>query len=380
MELSRRALLLASAGAGAAPLWKPPKGRLRALDTARLNTRVLRGSPNQRDPSDGFMYFDDGCAGLELPGTRFGIPDYVGPYLSEDGAEATFKKRTDVCVVKGGVALADVHQGLIPDCWFLSALDFSIAHPTYARQVSGGGLFEEVNQKSHACRVSLYDAGTDAWQATIVGPQLLLEGKRFPAVVSATSSDPDEFWPGIVEKALAKMCTNGGLTGYSALGGGWMSHGMTMLHGKGRSYFLPQSEVLPLLLAGEGALDGFADLLDGLLAQDCGLFVVWGKDTFAQTRRGLVPNHAYALLGLARRADGTWARLKNPWGRAMWTGGAADAVVGGGVFEMRLEDLLARFSGLDVYEPAGRTAVADAGIAVEPLDAREKAVVLPIVV
>lgn len=370
MDLARRAILLglaampsampsAKASAGLTPP-KPLVIKPRAVRITGISHRVLTGTGDDTN-------VDDLGRDLEMHGTHFGDPAFVGPYMSEDQSKAVFKPRTPsrACVVRNGVALNDVHQGLIGDCWFLSALDFSIAHPRYRGRVADGGLFEEVfGGEPNVCRISLFDMSSDEWQVTHVGPKLLLDGMRFPATVSAVSSDPDELWPSLVEKGLAKMCTRptNGTRGYNALGGGWMSEAMCYLHGRGQCYFVPRVEVLPRALEEPGHC---ARMMRALLDGGCGLFVVWAKEVFPQLSQGLVSNHGYAVLDVDPSA-GT-VTLKNPWGRGLWASSVSTGTdAPKGVFTMSVQDVIMRCAGLDVYEPAGTEELARLGFEVVP--------------
>ena len=381
MELSRRTLLWSMSSVGlppgpASPASRPGARVIRAVRTTGISHRILKGDDSSSTAKYDTPAFDDGCKGLELYETYFGTPEYVGPYLSEDKSQAVFKKRTPSrqCIFRDGVSLNDIHQGRIGDCWFLSAIDFSIRHPKYNRRLQE--VIKELDpaSPSRACRVTLYDLSTDTWQHTVVGPHLLLEGRGFPTVVSALSSDPDELWPSMVEKGLAKMCRKEAIRGYEAIGGGWMSEAMCFLHGRGNCYFLPSQELLPAMLHSVGTLDWFADLLQQMLQAGYGVFVIWDKAMFRQFREGLVANHAYSVLsvdpGPGQGQGASRVTLKNPWGRGLFkpANGLENKAKEAGVFDMDLADVLSRAAGLDIYEPLGARIMEENGIVGEALD------------
>ena len=335
MDLARRALLMGLVAMPVMPVMPASSikqtQRPRAVFTTGISTRVLNSDDDKDNSPDG--------KDIGIHGTHFGDPKFIGPYLSENQTKAVFKARTPsrTCLVRNGISLNDVHQGLVGDCWFLSALDFSIAHPKYKARIENG-LFEDVNG---LCRVSLFDISTSQWQTTSVGPHLLLDGMRFPATVSAMSSDPDEMWLAMVEKGLAKMCTrsSNNTRGYNAIGGGWMSEAMCYLHGPGKCYFIPRVEILPLVDATQ-----FIITMDKLLNDGCGVFVVWSKEVFNQFSQGLIYNHGYSVLSVDIKAGSV--TIKNPWGRGLWTNNESNDSCKG-VFTMNIVDLLVRCNGLD---------------------------------
>jgi len=377
MDLTRRALLVGVSGVPLLrhnPQWKP-----KAVCTSAMSTRRLHGL-RAYDPA-AFRhtpFYDDDMDGLELEHARFCVSEWVGPYLNERNDEARFRKRAKLVLANPGSAPeVPIHQGLIGDCWFLSALDFSLYHPHYQTRVRTQ-LIREVpgdhgriktgalDQAAPMAAVTLFDAASATWNTAVVGPTALL-AHHFPATLSAISNDPEELWPTMVEKGLAKMCRKeGGVRGYAALGGGWMSEGMTMLHGPGEGHFLPQSELVAGVLRTPGSVADFVGHLRRMLDERFGLFVVWDKETFKQFAQGLVAHHAYAVVGVDVAA-GTLT-LKNPWSRGVFRAADADSVTPSyGVFTMAAAEVLARCAGIDVYTPP-HARLRDHGIASVPYE------------
>ncbi len=349
-----------------------PLPNVRVLNITGESRRVLEGTPPPINISSESFFTNDGCKGaIELHGTYFGLPDYMGPYIDDGGELATFKKlQQPLCAVENGFQLRDINQGIIGDCWFLSAIDFTTNSPIYSGRMST--IFKVIDEDACAATVTLYDPKTDSWQSTTIGPELLLEGSRFPTVISTLSKTPHEMWCGMIEKALAKMCStefNGDtqLKGYEAIGGGWMSEGMTYLHGKGNCYILPRSEILPLMLRSKEGVQYCANMMSDMLSEGYGLFVSWSKEVVRPLRvaAGLVDSHAYSILEVTITPAGDCIVLmKNPWGRGRWTQDAAIVPVGKdtGIFYMDLVDVVSRCAGFDIYEPLGAHVLQDYGI------------------
>lgn len=122
------------------------------------------------------------------------------------------------------------------------------------------------------------------------------------------SSNPNELWAGLVEKALAKVAVRGDARGYAALQGGSTSLGLAMLFG-GRSTVL--TVTTPTTYSAVDLATDLAALTSR--GHKCG--VAWRSGA----PPGLVTGHAYPVLRLETvLTDGntpvTLLQLRNPWG------------------------------------------------------------------
>lgn len=321
--------------------------------------RKLSGSPCFDGDEDSTMSPD-----MLMPGCKLAHVDIVGPYYTK-GDVVEFKKITDkVLFAKDAedgeeISLCDINQGMIGDCWFLSAIDFTINHPLYKNK-----LREAVSMTGdNKVRVRLYDTASQTWQETFLDTRTLVTGELFPVTVGVMCKNPQEIWPAMLEKGLAKMCG-----GYQKIEGGLMSEGMCFLHG-GRGYFLSTKDLLPFLLSKKITFDQLFNDLTCLFKEGYGIFTAWERDMFSDTKeKGLVDGHAYSILDM-RRVDEEWiVKLKNPWGKFEWNGRYSDSDTSeqalkvkaefnmtnasdDGVFLMSSFDLLGRCEGIDVYEP-----------------------------
>jgi hypothetical protein len=335
--------------------------KLPIKDITNCCGRKLQGSapfPGADDPS---------MDGMTPEKCYFARPRLVGPYV--DNGVTTFKRchqrvlfAPDEC--GKDMCLDDIIQGQIGDCWFLSAIDFSVNHPLYASK-----LRDTLSMHGESVRVTLHDIATGP-KTAYVDTRVLVNGHIVPAVVSVLSKDPSEVWPAMLEKGLAKMCG-----GYGAIEGGWMSEGMSMLHG-GRGFFVSCHEFVPKMLRTPGFMDAFVRDLNILYDLGYGLFTAWEDELFdadAERPKGLVCGHAYSILGIRRVGDDHVFKLKNPWGKFEWTGELSDADDSDaacaaraafdmprrddGVFLMTAQDLFGRCRGIDIFEPSGQTLI-----------------------
>jgi hypothetical protein len=293
-----------------------------------------------------------------MPESQLAHVDIVGPYyLPDDRIE--FKKIGQRVLFSEDVSLSDINQGMIGDCWFLSALDFSINHPKYREKIHEN--IEQIDLET--VKVRLFDTASQQWKETCLDTKTLVsKNDHFPVTMSVKSSEPCELWPALLEKGLAKMCG-----GYPSIEGGLMSEGMCFLHG-GRGYFISSKDIVPKLLSQELSFNDLFTDLKFLFYVGYGLFTAWERDMFSDTKdRGLVDGHAYSILDMTI-VDGEWiVKLKNPWGKFEWSGKYSDADESeqankvrealnhkrgtDGIFLMSAFDLFGRCEGIDIYEP-----------------------------
>lgn len=325
--------------------------------------RRLTSAPSTFEGEDDVSMTPD----MLMPGCKLAHVDLVGPYYTK-GTIVEFKKISEkVLFVKDGsgddLSLCDINQGMIGDCWFLSAIDFSINHPKYKSKLKESVSMNDYNK----VRVRLYDTASQSWQETLMDTRTLVTQDNFPVTAGVLCKNPQEIWPAMLEKGLAKMCG-----GYPKIEGGLMSEGMCFLHG-GRGFFISTKDLLPPILSQEVSIDQvFTDLVF-LFGEGYGVFTAWERDMFSDTKsKGLVDGHAYSILEM-KKVDGEWiSKLKNPWGKFEWCGRYSDADVSeraqhvkaefgmsaaadDGVFLMSAYDLLARCEGIDLFEPLDKT-------------------------
>lgn len=312
------------------------------------------------EPFDGKE--DKSMNDMVVPKCHFDQPNLIGPYKNDIG-EIVFKPIKSMKLFKkdecgNDICLSDVNQGMIGDCWFLSAIDFSINHPMWH-----DSLKESVSEMSNGqIKIRLYDTESGTWKETYLDTRLLVNGDYIPTTISVLSKDSEEIWPAMLEKGLAKMCG-----GYPNIEGGWMSEGMCFLHG-GRGYFISSHEIVPKSLENDEFLNRLVKDLKNLFDLGYGIFTAWEKEIFTSVfEKGLVDSHAYSILDM-QKIDGEWVfKVMNPWGKFEWNGKYSDSDTSdsaekartlmsekrkdNGIFLMSAFDLLGRCEGLDIFEP-----------------------------
>eukprot|EP00928_Gymnodinium_smaydae_P017636 TRINITY_DN16748_c0_g1_i1.p1 TRINITY_DN16748_c0_g1~~TRINITY_DN16748_c0_g1_i1.p1 ORF type:complete len:686 (+),score=79.47 TRINITY_DN16748_c0_g1_i1:281-2338(+) len=216
----------------------------------------------------------------------------------------------EVVMFKDDISPCDIKQGALGDCWFLSALAAIAEVPDRIRalfattEANDEGVYEVVCWKN-GVRTTIV---VDDW---------------FPCNPSTgepcySHTHGDELWVIILEKAWAKLHGS-----YEAIEGG-----------------IPM-EALMDLLGEPGQVLVFEEHQDEInsggfrLAQkqfyDLGYVVTAGtpgKDdqTKAEDRQGqgIIPGHAYTVLGLKDVKENHLVELRNPWGETEWNGPWSD--------------------------------------------------------
>ena len=347
--------------------------KLPVRDITNVCGRVLVGSGLFDGKKDFSMGSDKA-----MPMTHFENVSIKGPY--KENGQLTFKRVSrPVLFAKDEcgeiVCLNDINQGMIGDCWFLSAIDFTINHHMYRDRLEAEIVTSVDDMR--AVKVKLYDTASGTWQETYVDTSLPVNGDIIPVCVSVLSKDPNELWPSLLEKGFAKMCGT-----YPSIEGGLMSEGMCFLHG-GRGFFVSSKDIVPLLLSDETLITEFVEDLRFLFNEGYGIFTAWEVDIFADDReeRGLVNGHAYSILDM-REVDGVWIfKLKNPWGTFEWKGKYSDADKSeaamkareafglpekdDGIFLMSVFDLLGNCEGIDLYEPLEKNVLSSVSVKAE---------------
>ncbi|CAG8609679.1 12114_t:CDS:2, partial [Ambispora gerdemannii] len=297
--------------------------------------------------------------------------------------EIVWMRIKDICqtphlfVYENGQAYPEVLQGIVGNCWLVSALTILAAHPTLLHRViprwklqdwshstDPGILHTKTflrDNENHPgiFRFRFYRFGQ--WIEVVVDDYLpTVNGK----LIYAHARNPNEFWCALVEKAYAKLCGC-----YEALESGSTSDAIVDFTGT-----VP--ETLDLERDEGGKINGYTDIellkylnkaskTDALMS--CSINVPEELQLEGKLTNGLVLGHAYGIKQIYKLKHGLLLmKLHNPWGSGEWNGAWSDdspewknvneaerkklalKVADDGDFWMSYEDFIANFSSLTI--------------------------------
>lgn len=217
--------------------------------------------------------------------------------------------RPNPVLISDGTSRHDMKQGELNDCWFLSTLSAIAEKPELiSKIITSDNTFGTpyYDGKFH-CRFWQFGKWVDVHIDDLL-PTVNDE------ILFAHSSDPDEFWVSLVEKAYAKLNKS-----YEALEYGFEADAFTDLTGGLAEWYNPaelKEHDFYLIRA----------------AYQCGAVIgclsVDKEDRDEREKRGMVSNHSYVITAVEEipYKSGTTKliRVRNPWGDTEWNGAWCD--------------------------------------------------------
>jgi len=259
---------------------------------------------------------------MDADGVRSGEGVRAGePTMPSEHGEVTFAPvsgsafRTDGSGAVVDPSWRDVDQGNLGDCWLMAA-SAAIAHqdPEYIRgrvTPNANGTFD----------VRL-GSGTETVSAEFPDPSRRLGADPTP------NGQSDTLWVALVERAYAQRMGNS----YSALDGGDPARALEMLTGR--------PTTTTTIATGTDSDTLWNQITAGRAGDHAMVLSTRNSNSVPSP---LQSNHAYAVLDAYERDGQQYVSLYNPWG--MNDGGNSE---NSRVHEVRIEDLPAHFSALDV--------------------------------
>uniref|UniRef100_A0A7E4UTJ3 Calpain catalytic domain-containing protein n=1 Tax=Panagrellus redivivus TaxID=6233 RepID=A0A7E4UTJ3_PANRE len=206
----------------------------------------------------------------------------------------------------------DIEQGLLGNCWLLSALAVIAERTEILERI----VLTKTYNHHGVYKIRLCVDGL--WQTVLVDDFFPCH-KRSKSMVFAVGRN-NQLWVSLIEKALAKIYGN-----YAALKAGRTYEGLATLTGAPCEHIDLEVDLNNSTEATAQALDLIwgrllsAKEANFLMGGSCGAGRRQVSDE-EYTRVGLMTRHAYSILDVRQHGQHKLLRLRNPWGTFTWKG------------------------------------------------------------
>ena len=214
-----------------------------------------------------------------------------------------------------GVSPADIFQGYVGNCWFMSTLSAIAEKPKRVEKMFLNPSNKIEDKGVYA--VSMYALGVP--HTVIVDDYLpmLKRGNGTYYNLFARAEGDKSVWASIIEKAFAKFNGN-----YMHLEDGWSIKATNSLQGG------PWEEYRHFCEFTGTPITTVDELWSLLKTHDLNAEIIQtntgnngGHHMYTKARNGLVPHHAYTTLGVTEAVPGVkLVKVRNPWGFEGYSG------------------------------------------------------------
>ena len=262
-----------------------------------------------------------------------------------------FLNGTAANIFDGKIEFNDISQGQLGDCWLLCSIAALSEFEYLVKQLF---VEDECNVENGTFVVKLCKDGF--WQTIVLDSFVPCIPKGGPIYSKANGP---ELWVILLEKAFAKY--NGS---YAAIRSGFPYEAL---------YDLTGAPCKEILIEDENTQAAIEDgsLWRKLVKYDSYSYVMTlatpGEDNMTEGGErnggGLVPGHAYTLIGVHEQNDIKLCKIRNPWGSFEWNGDWCDSdskwteelkkefghsTGDDGIFFMSFEDVVREFVGINI--------------------------------
>ncbi|XP_013920474.1 PREDICTED: calpain-3 isoform X2 [Thamnophis sirtalis] len=226
-----------------------------------------------------------------------------------------WKRPSEICenprFILGGANRSDICQGELGDCWFLAAIAcLTLNEKLLFRVIPEGQTFT----KDYAGIFHFQFWRYGSWVEVIIDDRLPTYGKH---LVFTKSSQQNEFWSALLEKAYAKLHGS-----YEALKGGNTTEAMEDFTGGVTEFYEIKDAPKDTYKIMKHAIER-----GSLMA--CSIETIIPMLYERRMTNGLVTGHAYSVTGVEdvtlKGEKIKLVRLRNPWGQVEWNGAWSDS-------------------------------------------------------